>query len=727
MCKVAALPRWQVRYKETPTHYLPLTTDAGDQQPSSGERSYESSCETTLVLSFVLPCRDEVLYSSLWASFASANIFHGVFMSLHQMNLEPEASARYKLADASGYRIVMHGTCRLTLFLTISFYVGSCYIGGGSGFAQEIEQQAKADSAPSIARLISQLGDSQYPTREKAQEELRRMGTAAFDELLAAQDHPDVEIAQRARYLVRSIPIAWTLDSDPAEVKSFLNNFNELSRNERKTRAQHLATLPNAAGIEALCRIVRFEPDRVLSKQAALFIMSRPVPEEAGVRQKLADVIRDGTVDSKRPAVEWLMTYSRELEEPHSTLTDWDRITRAELATLAKTPTQSDRHVARELVRWQTKLLLNRNRPEEAAANFRRTYDLIEDEVADIYEVIDWAISHKLYAAPEEIATRFGPRIQGEARLLYRLAEAQLKLGNNASAEKTALSARQLNLKPPKLDEHLSIAELLYRRGLLDWAAGEYRIVIAEAKVDSEHSLQARDSLSRMLVDASRELEAAEVVEPLVEFAKEQPKESDVAQLINNYFLGNMHFWRGSYFARLGDRDKQMEHLSKAIEVAPKNIDILIAMYRVPNPDEKWKQDVQRRIDAHLGRCRTTIKKYEEIIRSRPNMEGMGSDQLATDYNELAWLISNTAGDFQEAVKASQRSLELSPNNEAYLDTLGRCYYAAGDFEKAVESQRKAVEAAPHIQVMQRQLKLFEEALAKSKAAPVANPQNGMR
>jgi tetratricopeptide (TPR) repeat protein len=147
-------------------------------------------------------------------------------------------------------------------------------------------------------------------------------------------------------------------------------------------------------------------------------------------------------------------------------------------------------------------------------------------------------------------------------------------------------------------------------------------------------------------------------------------------------------------------------------------------MYRVPNPDEKWKQDVQRRIDAHLGRCRTTISKYEEIIRSRPNMEGMGSDQLATDYNELAWLISNTSGDFQEAVKASQRSLELSPNNEAYLDTLGRCYYAAGDFEKAVESQRKAVEAAPHIQVMQRQLKVFEEALAKSKekAAPIANP-----
>src|SRR6185436_9116846 len=94
------------------------------------------------------------------------------------------------------------------------------------------------ESAAKIAHWINQLGDSQYATREKAQEELRRLGTAAFDELLAAQDHPDIEIAQRARYLVRSIPVAWTLDTDPAEVKSFLTNFGELSRSERKTRAQ---------------------------------------------------------------------------------------------------------------------------------------------------------------------------------------------------------------------------------------------------------------------------------------------------------------------------------------------------------------------------------------------------------------------------------------------------------------------------------------------------------
>ena len=212
-----------------------------------------------------------------------------------------------------------------------------------------------------------------------------------------------------------------------------------------------------------------------------------------------------------------------------------------------------------------------------------------------------------------------------------------------------------------------------------------------------------------MLVDVGRELEAGDVIKPLVEFAEKEEKANEVTQAINTFFRGNMHYWYGTYFAKLGDRDKQIEHLTKAIEAYPGNIDILIAMYRLPDPDAKWKQDVQKRIDAHLGKCRSVIDKFEEVIRRQPNFEGAASNDLATAYNELAWLISNTSGDSKEAVRASLRSLELSPDNEAYLDTLGRCYFAAGDLENAVKYQRRAVAAAPHVQVMQRQLKVLRK------------------
>ena len=75
--------------------------------------------------------------------------------------------------------------------------------------------------------------------------------------------------------------------------------------------------------------------------------------------------------------------------------------------------------------------------------------------------------------------------------------------------------------------------------------------------------------------------------------------------------------------------------------------------------------------------------------------------------------MSNTEGDYQQAVEHSLRSLELKPDSPSYLDTLGRCYYAVGDLEKALEAQREAVRLHPHLQVMQDQLALFEAAYAE--------------
>jgi tetratricopeptide (TPR) repeat protein len=84
-----------------------------------------------------------------------------------------------------------------------------------------------------------------------------------------------------------------------------------------------------------------------------------------------------------------------------------------------------------------------------------------------------------------------------------------------------------------------------------------------------------------------------------------------------------------------------------------------------------------------------------------------------TAYNQLAWLVSNTEGDQNEAVRCSLRSLELLPTAAGYMDTLGRCYYALGDYAKAVHHQSRAVRLEPHSAQMQRQLELFRQALAK--------------
>jgi tetratricopeptide (TPR) repeat protein len=90
---------------------------------------------------------------------------------------------------------------------------------------------------------------------------------------------------------------------------------------------------------------------------------------------------------------------------------------------------------------------------------------------------------------------------------------------------------------------------------------------------------------------------------------------------------------------------------------------------------------------------------------------------LARAYNQYAWVVGNTVGDFEQAIKFSRKSLDLREwNTPGYLDTLGHAYYGAGKFEKAVLWQSKAVELDPASQAMSRKLKVFQAALEKQTA-----------
>ena len=87
---------------------------------------------------------------------------------------------------------------------------------------------------------------------------------------------------------------------------------------------------------------------------------------------------------------------------------------------------------------------------------------------------------------------------------------------------------------------------------------------------------------------------------------------------------------------------------------------------------------------------------------------------LSGALNQLAWLVSNTEGDFAEALRKSKQSLQLDPGNAGILDTLGRCYYSVKDYENAVKYQRWALQRSPHEGHIRQQLELFEAALAEA-------------
>ena len=142
------------------------------------------------------------------------------------------------------------------------------------------------------------------------------------------------------------------------------------------------------------------------------------------------------------------------------------------------------------------------------------------------------------------------------------------------------------------------------------------------------------------------------------------------------------------------------EYLEKGLADDPSDIDVLIACYRLPHPAPDYRRKMAQLIDRAAADLR-------ERIGDEPD--------LATNYNQFAWLIGNTEGNLDEALLYSRKSLELAPDTGGYYDTLARVCYARGEYEKAVKYQAKALEFEPHSGQMHKQLAVFKAALDKSR------------
>jgi tetratricopeptide (TPR) repeat protein len=563
-----------------------------------------------------------------------------------------------------------------------------------------------------IAQWIVELGSDQFVTRERAQQELQRAGVAAFDSLLDAQHHEDLEIAARARYLLRSMRVPWALENDAVDVKNILRNYESGGRDERKNRMEQLAMLDDSHGVVPLCRLVRFEPDTALSKRAALLAMGHKSPVDAESRTRLAQAICAAVAGSRRDAAHWMSVYAATLENPATTLAEWESTSSAETKLLARFPEESDRSILRDLLRWRSELLLRLKRSDEALAVLRQAMALMGSDRQEIFDMLDWSLEHQVWQMADALAARFESQFQADALLMYRWAEAQLKSGQPELAEKSVTIA--MAMEPDRTDRHIETARRLIDRLAYDWAQRELRQVIATAKPGDEGGLEARFYLSDLLFDLQQELASAQVLQEAVDAID---KDSKILQNFNRTpgaVRGLMHYRYAMHCAKTGDRSGQRQRLEEAVRQSPTDIDVLIAMYRLPDADEAWKRGTVERISAVGGRLRDAARQYEEMAQNPVNQR-LRSDvatTLASLLNQYAWLVSNTEGDFQESLRASRRSIELASDNSAYYDTLGRCYYALNDLENAAKSQTRAVQLEPSSQQIRRQLESFQRELA---------------
>ncbi|NQT01995.1 MAG: tetratricopeptide repeat protein [Planctomycetes bacterium] len=87
------------------------------------------------------------------------------------------------------------------------------------------------------------------------------------------------------------------------------------------------------------------------------------------------------------------------------------------------------------------------------------------------------------------------------------------------------------------------------------------------------------------------------------------------------------------------------------------------------------------------GRSDESFPFYQRVLQLKP-------DNLIA-INNLAWLMCEDKGRFQEALELAQRGLNISPNYIDLIDTRGVIYYQLGEFDKAVEDFTMCIKLYP--------------------------------
>ncbi|MCA9166931.1 MAG: hypothetical protein KDB23_04660 [Planctomycetales bacterium] len=596
---------------------------------------------------------------------------------------------------------------------------------------------AAKTTPPTSARLqelVTQLGADEYSVRQRAQAELRQYGVAAFEVLDAAKNHPDVEIRKQAEYLLHAIHINWVDDNSAEEVRRLVALYQTEDAEIRRARLVQISLTDGEPGLRVLSRLVRFETSDDFSRRAALAILRRSTAVREMGAQQFRETVEQQLGGCDRAAAQWLLLYAREAATGELKPDDWQRMIRTELALLEKRPERERMAIVRELLQWQVELAQDRQQESLMRGTLQQLLSLQAVDEPQLRTLLDWLIDRKAWSLVAAVDETFAEMIDHSPSLLYRRAE--LWEQQNKREQLTQLLDKLLNKQfdppPVKLDDvdrgevsesYITLASDLQSHGRFDWAEREFRQAMKVNPPDSLPAVDASFRLGYMLFDLGRYDDAYEVMNSLATQLLNEPGRKSLRQLqeltrIPGYLFSHWHLSHSYVLAVKNDVEGQQKALRQALEYDNENADILIAMYRVEGADENWQKETRQRIDRLRGQYEKHVATAERDYETQRSE--VYAIVLAQQLNQLAWLVSNTYGDYEQAVRHSHRSLELAPEESGYLDTLGRCYFAVKDYRRAVRYQRHAVELDPHSGQIVRQLEVFQQALAAANAATPA-------
>lgn len=585
---------------------------------------------------------------------------------------------------------------------------------------------APALASPSddhIAKLIEQLGDPQYGRREQAAAELDELGVAAIDQLLAAAEmSDDLEVALRASWLAASIPVDAPTDSP--EVQNLLKDYKSKSLANRVLLMHWLLRLEHTTGITPLARIARLDRDVTASRVATALLIREWTPNDP-YWQNLSKHIASGLGRSQRPTSQLLihlLTYShadsvqerqKALEQAKIFIELLDRARPSDETASANQNSEGDEGSAaitrdlgqttqRIFERCLVLMLIDNGKPAEARDIVKKAFEdfLSTDDdplqtASNIADTMIWAAAHGLPDVVDDIPTNADPAVLNNSVLRFAQAMCERTRKDDPKAEQLARTA--FDNQDMNFVDRLRAGILLAKWGAGDWAMREYTSVVDNDESPPQQQVLASVMYAEFLHDRSRDAEAAGVLERCVG-EDSGPRQTALEQIGRDPALtkSRAHYFRACAAREDGDIETERQLLEKASVKNAPDVDALIALYRLhQNPAQK---------EAALDRIHSALTRMEDDIKQVP--------EDPNPYNEYAWLVSNTEGDLSKALRYSKISLRKSFDSASYLDTLAHCYAAAGDYPEAIRTQRLAMRHEPHSQLIQKNLKTFEDLAA---------------
>lgn len=571
-----------------------------------------------------------------------------------------------------------------------------------------------SDAQDRLAALVADLGDDDYLRREAAAAALKALGPTAIDALLeAGETSGDLEIALRARWLVDTIP--FELPHDPPEVVRLLARFRHRDFGERVRAMHRLLRVDDDAGIEPLARVARLDPSTAGSRIAAALLVREwreGDPSWPDIRRR----IEAGLGPGKRPAARFLAALvaftgasspadrDLALAGAATALADLRRPAPdgVPLPVAGAGPEESQvvfMHTTEIFTRCHAAMLAAAGRRDEAAAAAREhVATAVEEGGAAGVDALMWALEAGLPDAVEAVLAV--PGMTDENPLVgCAVALAERARGREARAAELITAAFAAAARADVTNQ-LEAARLLAKWGGVDWAVDLYDRILSEPGLGVAEAATASMMYSELLHDLERDDEAASCLRKV--FGDDEQgvgrREGGLGEGVLGRDLSSirsrMHFFEACALLRRGDPAGSRAALDRALGVYPKDVDALIALYKLPGHTAEQRADAIRRVKAALVQL-------EEEINAVP--------AEASGYNEYAWLVANTEGDVAKATRFSQESLLRSFDNASFLDTLAHCHAAAGRHAAAIRTQRLAKRYEPHNRTIQRNLERFEK------------------